>query len=125
MTRPEHSPIGGPSVTDEPNRYIISYCPCCETVYEASRRDQLTCSPACRVKAHRTGRLNELKRVSKFLDIHPSLALRSQAVEILRPDLAQRIAAGEIDHDDIGPEMEAAFNARVMQAARMVMGYPK
>ncbi|AWC25475.1 hypothetical protein CO731_04972 [Aminobacter sp. MSH1] len=122
MSRVEHPPIGGPSVTDEPNRYIISYCPMCETVYEASRRDQLTCSPACRVKAHRTGRLDELKRVAKFLDIHPSLALRAQATEILRPDLGRKIAAGEIDYDDILSEMDAAYNARAMQAARMVMG---
>lgn len=117
MTRPEHAPV-----TDGPNRYIISYCPCCETLYEATRRDQLTCSPACRVRAHRTGKLTELKRTADALRIHPALTLRSHAVEILRPDLAQKIAAGEVEYDDILPDLEAAFSARVMKAVRMSEG---
>lgn len=122
MTGPQHSPIVGFPVTDEPNRNIISYCPCCETLYEASRRDQLTCSPACRVRAHRTGSLDELRRIAKTLHIHPALILRAHAVEMLRPDLAQRMAAGEVDHEDILDELEAAFSARAMQAARLSMG---
>lgn len=109
------------TVTDQAKCYI-SFCPGCECLYEAGRADQLTCSPGCRVKAHRSGRLKDLRELADSLKIHPASILHSHAIEMLRPDLVERVAAGEIEYEDILPDLGSAYNARAMKAARMVIG---
>ncbi len=104
------------SVTASTKCYII-LCAGCGRLEETTRSDAITCSPACRVFAHRSGRTDEIRRMAKSAAAPPGMIVRCQAVLELRPDLADRMRTGEIDIDDtdVRREMAASFAALVMR----------
>ncbi len=67
-------------VTVSSKRYI-AVCRGCDLMFETSRKDQLTCSDACRVKAHRNGSLKALRDFCKAFDIEPHM-LVSREIEL-------------------------------------------
>jgi hypothetical protein len=100
--------------------YIIC-CAICGCLHETSRRDALTCSSKCRVSLHRhPEKLNKLRKQSETCDVKPFMVLQAQALHHLRPDLVPRIMSGEAKLDDLLPELLAAFNQRLLEAARFV-----
>jgi hypothetical protein len=58
-------------VTYSSKRYI-SVCPGCDRLFDTERRDAMTCSPACRVRAHRSGELKRLRSIAKSLKVRPA-----------------------------------------------------
>jgi hypothetical protein len=78
----------------------VYVCVGCDLLDEKTRADQLTCSTACRVRAHRNGSLEALRAQAKTLQIAPRLLVDSAAVWRLVPDLAEQIMRGEVELDD-------------------------
>ena len=72
----------------------VFQCAGCGLLDMADRRDAFTCSPACRVKAHRSGSAARLRRIAGNHGIPPALIRQAAAVELLRPDLAQQVKSG-------------------------------
>jgi hypothetical protein len=101
-------------VTPMGKRYI-HVCAGCECLFLAGRSDALTCSGACRVKAHRTGALAEVKASAKRFHINPGCILRARALSELCPDLEDVVMTGDKSLDDLTPEIMAAFTERVRQ----------
>lgn len=112
--------IGTP-VTLESNRYVYR-CAECGLLDAAERSDRLTCSARCRTRAHRNGGLASLRRLADTPcgQVTPGSILQCQAVEVLRPDLAERMARGEKTLDDVRGEIWLSFCQRV-EAARKAM----
>ncbi|MBK6788739.1 MAG: hypothetical protein IPG77_14170 [Betaproteobacteria bacterium] len=75
------------------NGYVFQ-CAGCGLLDMADRRDVMTCSSACRVKAHRSGSAARLRRIAETYGIPPALIRQTAAVELLRPDLAQQVKSG-------------------------------
>ena len=75
------------------NGYVFQ-CAGCGLLAQSDRRDVITCSPACRVKAHRSGSAARLRRIAEAYGIPPALIRQTAAVELLRPDLAQQVKSG-------------------------------
>jgi hypothetical protein len=74
--------------------HYVFQCVGCGLLDMADRRDVTTCSPACRVKAHRNGSSARLRRVARSFHIPPATIRQAAAVELLRPDLAQQVKSG-------------------------------
>jgi hypothetical protein len=74
-------------ITLSSKRYIL-VCAGCDLLFDATRRDQITCSGACRVKAHRNGEIKRLKVIAKHYDIKVSHFLQARAIKRLCPELA-------------------------------------
>ncbi|CAI2936056.1 hypothetical protein [Aminobacter niigataensis] len=104
------------------SKCYTSVCVGCELLFQSVRRDQLTCSSACRVSAHRNGRLKAVRKLADDFKTQPELLQFAKATSLLRPDLDARIASGEADFDDIMPDLDLAFNQLIMRAARMTEG---
>jgi hypothetical protein len=99
-------------------------CAGCGLLCESERRDTLTCSPACRVRAPRNGSLKTLRDIAKQWEIRPATIGQAQAVRELCPDLADRLRQGELklDSPEIMRAVYAEFVKRVMAAAPNVSG---
>ena len=105
------SKIGGDAmnVTYSEKCYIMT-CDCCGLMFETQRKDQLTCSTVCRVKAHRNGSLKALRKLAESLDLEPGQILQASAIDKLGlHDLAIR---GEIKLNG-DPRVSKAFNKLV------------
>jgi len=114
----------GTRVTLKPKRYVY-VCLGCGLLDETERPDRLTCSPACRVRAHRNGRLKLLRAHAKDHDVELSLMMQCEAVIRLRPDLADEIRAGRLEIDAAQPDLHRAFIALVFEEAdRELRGAP-
>jgi hypothetical protein len=90
----------------------IFVCAGCDLLAESSRSHATTCSPACRVRAHRSG---ELKRLQQFISSNgggPTTAevLQSMAIDRLAPELGAPIMAGTINASDIQRALCNAFD---------------
>lgn len=97
------------NVTYSEKCYVMT-CAGCGGMFEAERKDQLTCSPACRVKAHRNGSSKALRVLAESFDLKPSQILQAAAIDKLGfQDLAMR---GDIKLDG-DPRVTKAFNALV------------
>jgi hypothetical protein len=94
----------------------VFVCCGCGLLADSLRSDVITCSPACRVRAHRNGSAEALRRLAARFDIRPGLLSEARAVIWLRPDLESRIAAGGLKIEDCRTEVFAAFNAAVTRA---------
>lgn len=94
------------------NVYI---CAGCNKLSISERRHETTCSGACRVRAHRNGVLRELKSIAEPLEVTPAHILQCKALMALRPDLADKIAAGKLTIKDAMPDVCNAF-WKVLQA---------
>jgi hypothetical protein len=101
-----------------PSRYIIT-CAICECLTDVGRCDAITCSPRCRVYLHRHPKcLDRLREIARGLRVDLFGILEAGAIRSLRPDLADRVAAGELEIADVRDEVARTFNARVMELAR-------
>lgn len=105
------------TVTFSRKCYVFS-CAGCGSLDESARRDQLTCSPACRVTAHRNGSLKLLRAVAKSYKVPPASILHARAVEALRPDLVDRMKVGRLTIDEAMPDVYLAFVQACLSAAR-------
>ena len=99
-------------VTYARKRYV-SECIGCERLFDSVRRDQVTCSTACRVRAHRSGALKRRHSQAEALRITPALIGHGRAMHALRPDLEAKVMAGEATFEDIMPELVAAYDERI------------
>lgn len=110
-------------VTDTRKCYIFA-CAACGMLQMSSRSDALTCSPACRVKAHRTGQIKLLKAralAGAIVDERtgkprPCLLLQAQALNRLLPDLANAVMRGDLTIDQAQPRMVKEFTRLVFEA---------
>jgi len=96
-------------VTLQTKRYIF-VCIGCEKLTESARRDQLTCSPACRVRAHRSGAATKRKSAAEMWDVRPAMLGHAAALRRLRPDLSDKIMSRELTIFDAMPMVVAAFD---------------
>ena len=58
----------------------IFLCAGCGALAVSERSDALTCSVACRVNAHRSGRLKQLRAEAKAAHIPPGALVQSEAI---------------------------------------------
>lgn len=96
------------TVTHSPKCYV-SVCVGCDLLFQTSRKDQLTCSTACRVRAHRNGSVEALRVVAMKMKIPPALLQRCKAVDRLLPHETTRLIAGEVEVDDLQERVGSAF----------------
>ncbi len=95
-------------VTHKTKCYVF-VCAGCHLLADSDRSDTLTCSPKCRVKAHRNGWLKTLRGIAAISHVHPSMILQAKAIRALRPDLQPQILAGTLTIEDAQPEIADAF----------------
>jgi hypothetical protein len=81
-------------------RRHLFVCAGCGCIDIADRRDQLTCSTACRVRAHRNGTLRRLREDARQMDIRPAGILQAAALDRIDPAVSDRIMRREIDADE-------------------------
>jgi hypothetical protein len=99
------------------SRASVYKCAGCNGLAIAERKDVTTCSPACRVRAHRNGSADLLRQISKAAHVAPGLVVRAQALQALRPDLDDKVMAGSLTIEDAQPEMLAALAALIAGGA--------
>jgi len=98
----------------------IYKCLGCGLLDAVERRGVLTCSTACRVRAHRNGTAEALRKLARDFKIPPELILQCEAAVALSADIARRLHAGLVEMDDVQPEMCRLFNQLAMRMAREV-----
>ena len=111
-------------VTVKPKCYVFK-CLGCGEIAQAERSDTLTCSNACRVRAHRMGTVKRKMRdaisagIAAPGDRNPRQAaafmVRADAVMDLCPDLLPQIDAGAASFDDLQPEANRRYLDRIRQ----------
>ena len=95
-------------VTYSSKRYV-TVCVGCECLFDTVRCDQMTCSPACRVRAHRNGSMARRRSLADFMQCDPAGIGFAGAMLILRPDLEARIMSGGAKFDDLMPDLLKAY----------------
>lgn len=98
----------------------IYVCVGCGRLDESDRADVLTCSPTCRVKAHRNGSAKALRERAASMDVSPGLVAEGQAVKELLPHRVDDLLFGRLKVEQIRGELRAAFGRRAMQAAQLM-----
>lgn len=108
----------------------IYVCAGCDLLNEFERSDCMTCSPACRVRAHRSGELKRLRALALQLRIpNPAMLLHTKALQQLlsedrQAELFRRMgkqtprqeAKGSFYKDQ--PDVRKAFIKLVFEAAQ-------
>ncbi len=112
-------------MTHPVKRYITT-CAVCHGLFASLRKGAVTCSPVCRTRGHRTGRIREASAwVHKTAgeDVPLSMFLRVQAVHSLLPDRSRELTAGTLDLDtpELRAEMSAAFEVLERRAVQRAM----
>ena len=92
-------------VTLKPKCYVF-VCASCGLLAESYRSDALTCSIACRVKAHRDGKIQRLKKLLGGNEVKLSLVLRVNAAVKLIPELHDRIMNDGVSIDSEAVRVE-------------------
>ena len=87
------------TVTLKPKCYVF-VCAGCDLLEQSQRNDALTCSPACRVRAHRSGVLRKLRDTAKSIHVPPAMLLQAAAIKRLSPETAAAVASGAIELDE-------------------------
>lgn len=105
------------TVTLNPKRYIF-VCAGCGCLDESERSDALTCSNACRVKAHRSGNLKRLRAAAKELEVSPAAIQQSKAAASLVLDAYDRIMSRRDTLDTMRDEVARAFDRLLLEHAR-------
>jgi hypothetical protein len=83
---------------------------CCRKFARDSQRsDKMTCSDACRVKAHRSGKLKQIRRMAEAADISPGMLAQCQALLVLCPHLEAAIIARKKNLKDTRAEVWSAY----------------
>lgn len=104
------------------NRCYIITCAACGLLHEVSRRGALTCSTSCRVWLHRHPEvLVELRAHCETFEIEVFALLEASATRILRPDLSERMLAGEIELEDVRVDIRRAFMDRLEAAVKAMV----
>lgn len=114
------------NVTLRRKRYTgprVFVCAGCNLLAIAERSDQTTCSTACRVRAHRNGKLELLREQAVQFALvdtttgkpQVSLQLQAQAIYRLLPDLSQEIAAGTLTIAQAQPAAVREFWKRLRE----------
>jgi hypothetical protein len=101
-------------------------CAGCDLLATSKRSDALTCSPACRVRAHRSGKIKQLHAIASQLVLTnnrtgktvPAIIQHCSAVRRLRPDLFQQIEAGRLTVYHAMPDVYRAFVKLVFDQAK-------
>lgn len=97
----------------------VFVCLACDLLAESTRSDAITCSPRCRVWLHRNPeRLDRLRRICEGLKVTPGMVQESSAIGRLRPDLGERIGAGELGNEDVRKDVHREFMRLVIAEAR-------
>ncbi len=108
------------TVTLKPKRYRpwewVFVCAGCGLLACSERSDAITCSTACRVKAHRGTWLKEVKALAKALHIQPADILHSKAIVRLRPDFEELVRDGKLTIEGAMPEVYREFIKAVFAA---------
>jgi hypothetical protein len=111
-------------VTDSGTCYEwVFKCAGCGLLASSRRSDATTCSTACRVRAHRSGATAARTRLAEMLAIvnertgrpNPALMGHADAIYVLRPDLAERVYAGELTAYQAMPETYRTWVAQVFR----------
>ena len=104
------------SVTAKPKSYVFQ-CAGCKGLAQSSRSDAITCSPACRVKANRTGEAKRLRDIAAraevykpgTLDPDPAQVVQAKALRLLVPELWDKCLDGDMLPSQAMPEAVKAF----------------
>jgi hypothetical protein len=89
--------------------YVLC-CGVCGELFDTVRKHTLTCSGACRVRAHRgDAHLAAVRAAAKTYDVHPSGILMAEAIGKLCPHLEPRIADGSLKIEDCQDEVHRAY----------------
>lgn len=99
-------------------RYIM-VCGGCRLMFDSARKDQLTCSNACRVRAHRSGSLKALRGLAQQFEVSPGQILQAAAVDLM--GMGELVMNGALKFDG-DQRVLAAFDKRVLQAAKYTKG---
>ncbi len=94
----------------------VFICAGCGLLSSSQRNDAMTCSPACRVRAHRSGELKRLRALAEDMRIMPATILHARAVKELCPELSDQITAGKFHWREDPfkrPEIVEAFYNRL------------
>ncbi len=95
-------------VTLSHKRYVI-VCIGCDLLAIATRSDKLTCSTACRVRAHRSGKASDLRGMAVEHKVHPAMIQQAKAINRLQPDLMELVHNGKLTIEDAQPLMVTAL----------------
>ncbi|WP_155927141.1 hypothetical protein [Mesorhizobium sp. L2C085B000] len=106
------------------SKCYVTVCVGCDDMFQTSRRDQMTCTGACRVRAHRNGSMTRRKAVCAITKAEPVTLGWAMALSRLCPHLEPAMLAGELEFEDIMPDLNRAFVARVYEALRMTETAP-
>lgn len=104
----------------------VFVCQACRRLDYSWRSDAVTCSNACRVRWHRSperARVVEMLKQPFFEGVTVAMLARSIAMKELRPDLAERVLAGE-DPEAFRGEFFRAYWERLQRAAQMIEPTP-
>jgi hypothetical protein len=93
----------------------VFVCAGCGLLDISERRDSLTCSTKCRVRAHRNGSLETLRAIARGMHIHPAMIAQAKAIQTLRPDIADQVMAGKLSMTEAQALIWPAFWALVDQ----------
>lgn len=105
----------------------VFVCAGCGLLASSKRSDAMTCSTACRVRAHRSGRIKELHGICQMFALKdertgkpkPEGILHASAITELCPELADQILAGHLTNYQAMPETYSAFLKLAMEQARI------
>lgn len=104
------------SATSDGTRYAI-VCIGCGLLEITTRRGTLTCSAACRVRAHRNGSAAALRDLAARFKLPPDLLLQARAAQELSPTIAEAVRAGTAELEDVQPQLCALLDRRATKQA--------
>jgi hypothetical protein len=97
----------------------VYVCAGCDLLAESARSDCMTCSPACRVRAYRSGDLKRLRDHAALFHLPPAAVQHAKAMRRLLPnrdaEMMQRMSERTTRDESNGsfykdhPEVRAAF----------------
>lgn len=109
-------------VTYSRKRYIF-VCAGCDRLADTTRKDTLTCSPACRVAANRSGNIQRLKQDARRYAITASMILQAAAAWQLMPDaMNDKLGDADFIFDDLNADLQKKFDALVSRAIEAERG---
>ncbi len=82
------------NVTFKPKCYVFE-CAGCGLLSCSERSDAVTCSNACRVIVHRSGKAKRLRALAEAYDITPAMIQQGAAIQQLAPELAGELLSGK------------------------------
>lgn len=105
-------------VTHQAKRYVF-VCLGCDGLADAERKDQITCSPACRSRVHRAPEQRQrLAAIAEQWEITIAGILQAAALDRLRPDLGEAVLAGRLTMAAIRGDVWTAYMAARTAALR-------